>query len=66
MPTSDDMSYKKIVVNNAKLKTTASEKVYGYSVLLTVVADGDVQSDFELNDIQLVYREMVTTWVEEL
>jgi hypothetical protein len=61
LPTSDDMSYKKIVVNNAKLKTAASEKVYGYSVLLTVVADGDVQSDFELNDIQLVYREMVTT-----
>tara|TARA_R110000868_G_scaffold65399_7_gene195671 strand:+ start:3545 stop:5998 length:2454 start_codon:yes stop_codon:yes gene_type:complete len=61
LPTSDEMSYKKIIVNNAKLKTTASEKVYGYSVLLTVVADGDVQSDLEVNDIQLVYREMVTT-----
>ena len=60
LPTSDEMSYKKIDVNQASLKTTASEKVYGYSILLVVVADGDVQSDFELNDMQLVYREMVT------
>lgn len=66
LPTSSDMSYKKIVVNAPELKTTASQKVYGYSISLVVVDDSDsgntnddVQKEFELHDIQLVYREML-------
>ena len=66
LPTSSDMSYKKIVVNAPELQSTASQKVYGYSVSLVVVDDSnssdtldDLQKEFQLHDIQLVYREML-------
>ena len=61
--TSGDRKVKKFTISSSNLKSSASEKVYGYTLQLVTSGNSGtpvtIDSNFSIDDIQFIYREKV-------
>ena len=61
--TSNERKVKKFTISSSNLKSSASEKVYGYTLQLVTGGNSGtpvtIDSNFSIDDIQFIYREKV-------
>lgn len=63
LDTSTDRKVQKFTISSSNLKSSASEKVYAYTLQLVTSGNSGTQktinSNFSIDDIQFIYREKV-------